>query len=92
MTQAAFFTTFITVLQVILPGGVTYAEVVGASAVSKVVQVGGALNHSDAWLLLWEDGVSLHPINRNTQQAVSFELSALSHHGNKGFYHCCFRF
>ncbi|XP_034538919.1 arf-GAP with Rho-GAP domain, ANK repeat and PH domain-containing protein 1 [Notolabrus celidotus] len=68
------------ILKVILPGGVSYAEVGGTSAASKVsvVEVGGA--SSDAWLLLWEDGVSLHPVNRNTQQPVRMELNALSHH------------
>ncbi|XP_037830410.1 arf-GAP with Rho-GAP domain, ANK repeat and PH domain-containing protein 1 [Kryptolebias marmoratus] len=67
------------ILKVILPGVVSFAEVGGAIAVSKVVEVGGALNQSDAWLLLWEDGVSIHPVNRNAQ-SFCFELSALSHH------------
>lgn len=68
------------ILKVILPGGVTYAEVGGASAVSKVcmVDVGGTSNQSDVWLLLWEDGVSIHPVQRDTQPALSFELSMLS--------------
>ncbi|KAM4727168.1 arf-GAP with Rho-GAP domain, ANK repeat and PH domain-containing protein 1 isoform 1-T1 [Anableps anableps] len=68
------------ILKVILPGGVSYAEVGGASAVSKVcmVDVGGTSNQSDAWLLLWEDGVSIHPVKRDRQQALSFELSMLS--------------
>lgn len=70
--------------QVILPRGVSYAEVGGASAVSRVclIEVGGATSHSDAWLLLWEDGVSVHPVHRQSQQAVRIELSMLSHHGN----------
>ncbi|KAM9348690.1 arf-GAP with Rho-GAP domain, ANK repeat and PH domain-containing protein 1 [Symphorus nematophorus] len=70
------------ILKVILPGGVSYAEVGGASAVSKVcmVEVGGASSHSDAWLLLWEDGVSVHPVNRHTRQTLRMELSMLSHH------------
>lgn len=70
--------------QVILPGGVSYAEVGGASAVSKVcvVEVGGTSSHSDAWLLLWEDGISVHPIHRNTQQPLSIELCTLSSNGN----------
>lgn len=68
----------------ILPGGVSYAEVCGASAVSQVcvVEVGGASKQSDAWLLLWEDGVSVHPVHKNTQQALNMELSALNRHGN----------
>lgn len=68
----------------ILPGGVSYAEVGGATAVSKVcvVEVGGASSQSDAWLLLWEDGVSVHPINRQTQQTLQMELSSLIRHGN----------
>lgn len=70
--------------QVILPGGVSYAEVGGASAVSKVcvVEAGGTSSHSDAWLLLWEDGISVHPIHRNTQQPLSIELCTLSSNGN----------
>lgn len=69
--------------QVILPGGVSYAEVGGATAVSKVcvVEVGENSSHSDAWLLLWEDGISVHPIHRNTQP-LRIELSTLSSHGN----------
>ncbi len=73
--------------QVILPGGVSYAEVGGASAVSKVcvVKVDGASSHSDAWLLLWEDGISVHPVRRHTQQTLRMELSTLSDHGNSLF-------
>ncbi|XP_038144260.1 arf-GAP with Rho-GAP domain, ANK repeat and PH domain-containing protein 1 isoform X1 [Cyprinodon tularosa] len=71
------------ILKVILPGGVSYAEVGGASAVSKVciADIGGTSNQSDAWLLLWEDGVSIHPVKRDTQKALSFELSMLNHKG-----------
>lgn len=71
----------------ILPGGVSYAEVGGASAVSKVsvVEVGGASGHSDAWLLLWEDGVSIHPVHRHSQQRLAMELSVLTRHGNSVF-------
>lgn len=71
----------------ILPGGVSYAEVGGASAVSKVcvVEVGGDSSYSDAWLLLWEDGVSVHPVRR-TQQTLRMELSVLSRHGNAVFF------
>lgn len=70
--------------QVILPAGVSYAEVGTAIAVCKVcvVGVGGSSNPSDAWLLLWEDGVSIHPINKQTQQAVMMELSMLNVSGN----------
>lgn len=76
-----------TFFQVILPGGVSYAEVGGASAVSKVcvVEMGGAPSHSDAWLLLWEGGASVHPVNRHTQQTLKMELSALTRHGNSLF-------
>ncbi|XP_011482125.1 arf-GAP with Rho-GAP domain, ANK repeat and PH domain-containing protein 1 isoform X2 [Oryzias latipes] len=68
------------ILKVILPAGVSYAEVGTAIAVCKVcvVGVGGSSNPSDAWLLLWEDGVSIHPINKQTQQAVMMELSMLN--------------
>ncbi|XP_076605795.1 arf-GAP with Rho-GAP domain, ANK repeat and PH domain-containing protein 1 [Chaetodon auriga] len=70
------------ILKVILPGGVSYAEVGEASAVSKVfvIEVDGASCNFDAWLLLWEDGVSVHPIDKKTQQTLRMELSALSHH------------
>ncbi|CAK6981361.1 arf-GAP with Rho-GAP domain%2C ANK repeat and PH domain-containing protein 1 [Scomber scombrus] len=67
------------ILKVILPGGVSYAEVGGASAVSKVC-VGGASSLSDAWLLLWEEGVSIHPPHRHTQGALRMELSTLCRH------------
>uniref|UniRef100_A0A672FAI8 Arf-GAP with Rho-GAP domain, ANK repeat and PH domain-containing protein 1-like n=1 Tax=Salarias fasciatus TaxID=181472 RepID=A0A672FAI8_SALFA len=70
------------ILKVILPGGVSYAEVGGASAVSKVfvVGVGGASQHSDAWALLWEDEVSIHPIHRGSQETKRIQLSMLSRH------------
>lgn len=75
--------------QVILPGGVSYAEVGGASAVSKVcaVERGGASSHCDAWLLLWDDGISVHPVNRKTRQPLKLELSALTRYGS-GLYSC----
>nr|XP_043898479.1 arf-GAP with Rho-GAP domain, ANK repeat and PH domain-containing protein 1 isoform X2 [Solea senegalensis] len=75
-------THLVHILKVILPGGVSYAEVCGASAVSKVcvVEVGGASSQSDAWLLLWEDGVSVYPVHRGSQQIVRMELRALSCH------------
>ncbi|XP_032432456.1 arf-GAP with Rho-GAP domain, ANK repeat and PH domain-containing protein 1 [Xiphophorus hellerii] len=68
------------ILKVILPGGVSYAEVGGASAVSKVrmVDVGGASTQSDAWLVLWDEGVSLHPVERAGQRSLTFPLSMLS--------------
>ncbi|XP_039979295.1 uncharacterized protein LOC120787787 isoform X2 [Xiphias gladius] len=52
--EGSLQTHLVHVLKVILPGGVSYAEVGGASAVSKVhaVEVGRARSHSDAWLLL----------------------------------------
>ncbi|XP_073334887.1 arf-GAP with Rho-GAP domain, ANK repeat and PH domain-containing protein 1 isoform X2 [Pagrus major] len=80
--QDALLSHLVHILKVILPGGVSYAEVGGASAVSKVcvVEVCGTSSHSDAWLLLWEDGVSVHPVHRNTQQPLRIELSALSSH------------
>lgn len=64
------------ILKVILPSGVSEAEVGGASAVSKVcvVEMGVSSSQSDAWILLWEGGVSLyqkqncthlHPITRH---------------------------
>lgn len=80
--KEALQTHLVHILKVILPGGVSYAEVGGACAVSKVcvVEVGGASSHPDAWLLLWEDGVSVHPVQRRSQQPLRMELSALSHH------------
>ncbi|KAM9333293.1 uncharacterized protein KZ484_018319 isoform 1-T1 [Pholidichthys leucotaenia] len=80
--REGLMTHLVHILKVILPGGVSYAEVGGASAISKVcvVEVGGVSTHLDAWLLLWEDGVSLFPIHRNSQQPLRVELSALSHH------------
>ncbi|KAK2827900.1 hypothetical protein Q5P01_018934 [Channa striata] len=70
------------ILKVILPGGVSYAEVVGASAASRVclVEVAGASSDSDAWLLLWEDGVSIHPVHRHTQPTLRTDLSEITHH------------
>ncbi|RVE63437.1 hypothetical protein OJAV_G00136170 [Oryzias javanicus] len=67
------------ILKVILPAGVSYAEVGSATAVCKVcvVGVGGTSNPSDAWLLLWEEGVSVHPVNKQTEPAVMMELSML---------------
>nr|XP_024657510.1 arf-GAP with Rho-GAP domain, ANK repeat and PH domain-containing protein 3-like [Maylandia zebra] len=70
------------ILKVILPGGVSYAEVGGASAVSKVciVELGRASNHPEAWLLLWEDGVSIHPVHRESHESLTIDLGMLSHH------------
>ncbi|KAI3373370.1 hypothetical protein L3Q82_006663 [Scortum barcoo] len=81
-SQEALMSHLVHILKVILPGGVSYAEVCGASAVSKVcvVEVGGASSHSDAWLLLWEEGVSIHPVHRHTQQTLRMELSMLGRH------------
>ncbi|XP_075888233.1 arf-GAP with Rho-GAP domain, ANK repeat and PH domain-containing protein 1 isoform X2 [Nelusetta ayraudi] len=68
------------ILKAILPGGVTYAEVGGASAVSKVcaVERGGTSSRCDVWLLLWDDGISVHPIDRQTRQPLRMELGALT--------------
>lgn len=76
--------TFETHLQVILPSGVSYAEVGGASAVSKVCvfEVGGASHQTDAWLLLWEDGISVHPVVRDAEQTLRLELSEITSHRN----------
>ncbi|XP_040007483.1 arf-GAP with Rho-GAP domain, ANK repeat and PH domain-containing protein 1 isoform X2 [Xiphias gladius] len=78
----SLLTHLVHILKVILPGGVSYAEVGQASAVSKVcvVEVGRASSQSDAWLLLWEDGVSVHPVHRYSQQALSMELSTIIHY------------
>ncbi|XP_068437176.1 arf-GAP with Rho-GAP domain, ANK repeat and PH domain-containing protein 1 [Clinocottus analis] len=81
-TEEALLSHLVHILKVILPGGVSYAEVGGASAVSKVcvVEVGGASSHSDAWLLLLEDEVSLHPVHRLTHQPLRMDLHTLTHH------------
>lgn len=67
----------------ILPSGVSYAEVGGASAVSKVCvfEVGGASHQTDAWLLLWEDGVSVHPLISGTER-IKMDLSKITSHRN----------
>lgn len=76
--------TIKTHFQVILPSGVTYAEVGGASAVSKVCvfEVGGVSRHTDAWLLLWEDGISVHPIIRDPERTLKLDLSEITSHRN----------
>ncbi|XP_055082584.1 arf-GAP with Rho-GAP domain, ANK repeat and PH domain-containing protein 1-like [Periophthalmus magnuspinnatus] len=69
-------THYYQILKVILPSGVSDAEVGGALAVSKVcvVEMGVHSSQSDAWILLWVGGVSLyqkqsclqlHPITRH---------------------------
>ncbi|KAM8834895.1 arf-GAP with Rho-GAP domain, ANK repeat and PH domain-containing protein 1 isoform 1-T1 [Synchiropus picturatus] len=75
-------THLVHILKVILPGGVSYAEVGGATAVSKacVLELGGAYQHTDAWLLLWEGGVSIHPTVRHTQPTLQIDMSMLSRH------------
>lgn len=72
----------------ILPGGVSYAEVGGSSAVSKVCvfEVGGASHQTDAWLLLWEDGVSVHPVIRDADRALMMDLSEIASHRNVLFF------
>ncbi|XP_061660305.1 arf-GAP with Rho-GAP domain, ANK repeat and PH domain-containing protein 1 [Syngnathoides biaculeatus] len=71
------------ILKVILPSGVSYAEVCSAVGVSKVcvLEDSGALDNSEAWLLLWDGGVSVHRARRGSKQVVKMELSALGHHG-----------
>ncbi|XP_034746782.1 arf-GAP with Rho-GAP domain, ANK repeat and PH domain-containing protein 1 [Etheostoma cragini] len=80
-SQEVLLTHLHHILKVILPGGVSYAEVGGASAVSKVcvVEVGGASSSWDAWALLWEDGVSVYPVH-SPPLALTMDLSALTHH------------
>ncbi|KAM9788515.1 arf-GAP with Rho-GAP domain, ANK repeat and PH domain-containing protein 1 [Neosynchiropus ocellatus] len=75
-------THLVHILKVILPGGVSYAEVGGATAVSKacVLEMGGASQHTDAWLLLWEGGVSIHPTVRHMQPTLQIDMSMLSRH------------
>ncbi|XP_019747482.1 arf-GAP with Rho-GAP domain, ANK repeat and PH domain-containing protein 1 [Hippocampus comes] len=70
------------ILKVILPAGVSYAEVCGAVGVSKVrvLEDGGASDNSEAWLLLWDGGVSVHRVRRDAKHTLKMELSALSHH------------
>ncbi|XP_074528477.1 arf-GAP with Rho-GAP domain, ANK repeat and PH domain-containing protein 1 [Halichoeres trimaculatus] len=78
--QEALMSHLVHILKVILPRGVSYAEVGGASAASRVSVIGVSGVSNDAWLLLWEDGVSIHPVCKDTQQPMSMDLSALSHH------------
>lgn len=60
----------------------TYAEVGGASAVSKVCvfEVEGASHQTDAWLVLWEDGISVHPVVRDAERTLMLELSEITSH------------
>ncbi|XP_054586989.2 arf-GAP with Rho-GAP domain, ANK repeat and PH domain-containing protein 1 isoform X2 [Nothobranchius furzeri] len=70
------------ILKVILPGGLSSADVGRVSAVSKVcmVEVGGASIVSDGWLLLCGHEVRVDFINNHTQKSLILEPSALSHH------------
>ncbi|XP_061607428.1 arf-GAP with Rho-GAP domain, ANK repeat and PH domain-containing protein 1 isoform X2 [Phyllopteryx taeniolatus] len=70
------------ILKVILPSGVSYAEVCGAVGVSKVcvLEDSGTSDNSEAWLLLWDGGVSVHRAHRGSKQTLKMELRALSHH------------
>ncbi|KAJ0062178.1 hypothetical protein NL108_017422, partial [Boleophthalmus pectinirostris] len=79
------------ILKVILPSGVSDAEVGGALAVSKVcvVEMGVRSSQSDAWILLWVGGVSLHqkqsclqlhPITRHGESVQSHATVSLSNH------------
>ncbi|XP_061904994.1 mucin-5AC isoform X2 [Entelurus aequoreus] len=81
-SEDELLTHLVHILKVILPGGVSYAEVCGALAVSKVcvVEVGLATNNPDAWLLLWDGGVSVHRAHRHSKPPLIMELSTLSHH------------
>ncbi|XP_029703988.1 arf-GAP with Rho-GAP domain, ANK repeat and PH domain-containing protein 1 isoform X2 [Takifugu rubripes] len=79
--QEAMQSHLVYILKVILPSGVSYAEVGGASAVSKVCvfEVGGASHQTDAWLLLWEDGVSVHPLVSGPERMM-MDLSKITSH------------
>nr|XP_061818781.1 arf-GAP with Rho-GAP domain, ANK repeat and PH domain-containing protein 1-like [Nerophis lumbriciformis] len=81
-SEDELLTHLVHILKVILPGGVSYAEVCGALAVSKVcvVEEGLATNNPDAWLLLWDGGVSVHRDHRHSKPPLIMELSTLSHH------------
>ncbi|XP_051902987.1 arf-GAP with Rho-GAP domain, ANK repeat and PH domain-containing protein 1 [Hippocampus zosterae] len=70
------------ILKVILPAGVSYAEVCGAVGVSKVrvLEDGGVPDNSEAWLLLWDGGVSVHRVGRDAERNFKVDLSALRHH------------
>ncbi|XP_037125322.1 arf-GAP with Rho-GAP domain, ANK repeat and PH domain-containing protein 1 isoform X3 [Syngnathus acus] len=74
------------ILKVILPAGVSDAEMRRALGVSKVHVVedggsGGASENSEAWLLLWDGGVSVHRARRGSKKTMlKMELSALSRH------------
>ncbi|KAK7924989.1 hypothetical protein WMY93_007299 [Mugilogobius chulae] len=61
---------------VILPTGVSDAEVCGALAVSKVclVEMGIRSSQSDAWILLWVGGVSLY------HKQSCFQLQPITRH------------
>ncbi|XP_061754947.1 uncharacterized protein LOC133551831 isoform X2 [Nerophis ophidion] len=86
-SEDELLTHLVHILKVILPGGVSYAEVCGALAVSKVcvVEVGVATNNPDAWLLLWDGGVSVHRAHRHSKPPLIIELSTLSHYEVKQF-------
>ncbi|KAM9781841.1 arf-GAP with Rho-GAP domain, ANK repeat and PH domain-containing protein 1 isoform 4-T5 [Syngnathus typhle] len=74
------------ILKVILPAGVSDDEMRRALGVSKVHVVqdggsGGASENSEAWLLLWDGGVSVHRACRGSKKTMlKMELSALSRH------------
>lgn len=80
--------TFQTYFQVVLPSGVSYAEVGGASAVSKVCvfEVRGASHQTDAWLLMWEDRISVHPVIKDAKRTLMLELSEITSHRNLLFF------
>ncbi|XP_076026611.1 arf-GAP with Rho-GAP domain, ANK repeat and PH domain-containing protein 1 [Genypterus blacodes] len=79
-TKVALLSHLEHILKVILPVGVSEAEVGGASAVSKVciVEVGGAMKHTEAWLVLWEGGVSVYSASTHSQCALNIKLEMLT--------------
>ncbi|XP_071369447.1 arf-GAP with Rho-GAP domain, ANK repeat and PH domain-containing protein 1-like [Centroberyx affinis] len=82
-TQEALLSHLVHILKVILPGGVSEREVGGALAVSKVcvMEVGGASEHSDAWLVLWVGGVTVYPAHNQTKQTLRTKLDTLTRYG-----------
>ncbi|KAM8899811.1 arf-GAP with Rho-GAP domain, ANK repeat and PH domain-containing protein 1 isoform 2-T2 [Spinachia spinachia] len=80
--KEALLSHLVHILKVILPGGSSDDKMVRASAVSKVlvVDVDGSSSHSEAWLLLMEDGVSLQPVHKHRQQTLMMDLDMISHH------------
>ncbi|XP_029925434.1 arf-GAP with Rho-GAP domain, ANK repeat and PH domain-containing protein 1 [Myripristis murdjan] len=82
-TQEMLLSHFVHVLKVILPVGVSEEEVGRALGISKVcvVEVGGASDHSEVWLVLWEGGVSVYSTHPHTQQTWRTTLEAITNYG-----------